>query len=154
MGAIFYLIFVKMGLSHQGVSKNPTFEIQRVPYLIPFHWSREAQNSFCFCSSSSGRPPPLACFCFNGNFNGKMAKNRFFGDKIQQECATTIQLSLLSYIFIALFRDTPLATIGRPWPDGQMAILAIFGHLAIGPCATNSGKWGIPEKSYKNVAQQ
>ena len=29
-----------------------------------------------------------------------------------------------------------------------------FGHLAIGPCATNSGKWGIPEKSYKNVAQQ
>ena len=49
------------------------------------------------------------------------------------------------------------ATIGHLWPDGQMAILAIlaiFGHLAIGPCATNSGKWGIPEKSYKNVAQQ
>ena len=32
--------------------------------------------------------------------------------------------------------------------------MAIYGHLAIGPCATNSGKWGIPEKSYKNVAQQ
>ena len=31
-------------------------------------------------------------------------------------------LSLLSYIFIALFRDTPLATIGRTWPDGQRAI--------------------------------
>ena len=24
--------------------KNPTFEIQWVPYLIPFLWSREAQN--------------------------------------------------------------------------------------------------------------
>ena len=36
----------------------------------------------------------------------------------------------------------------------NMAKMAIYGHLAIGPCATNSGKWGIPEKSYKNVAQQ
>ena len=35
-----------------------------------------------------------------------------------------------------------------------MAIMAIYGHLAIGPCATKIGKWGIPEKSYKNVAQQ
>ena len=34
------------------------------------------------------------------------------------------------------------------WP-----YLAIYGHLAIGPWAINSGKWGIPEKSYKNVAQ-
>ena len=32
--------------------------------------------------------------------------------------------------------------------------MAIFGHLAIGPWATNSGKWGIPEKIYKNVAKQ
>ena len=30
----------------------------------------------------------------------------------------------------------------------------ISGHLAIRPWATNSVKWGIPEKSYKNVAQQ
>ena len=29
---------------------------------------------------------------------------------------------LTDFIFIALFRDTPLATIGHPWPDGQMAI--------------------------------
>ena len=45
---------------------------------------------------------------------------------------------LLSYIFIALFRDTPLATIGRTWPDGHMAKngqnghLWPSGHLAIG----------------------
>ena len=32
--------------------------------------------------------------------------------------------------------------------------LAIYGHLAIGPCATNSSKWGIPEKKYKNIAQR
>ena len=38
--------------------------------------------------------------------------------------------------------------------NGKMAKMAISGHLAIGPWATNSGKWGIPEKSYKNVAQQ
>ena len=36
----------------------------------------------------------------------------------------------------------------------DMAKMAIYGHLAIGPWVTNSGKWGIPEKSYKNVAQQ
>ena len=27
------------------------------------------------------------------------------------------------------FRDTPLATIGHPWPDGQMAINGHFGHF-------------------------
>ena len=37
---------------------------------------------------------------------------------------------------------------------GHMAKMAIYGNMAIGPWATNSGKWGIPEKSYKNVAQQ
>ena len=27
------------------------------------------------------KDPPPACFCFNGNFNGKMAKNRFLAIK-------------------------------------------------------------------------
>ena len=40
---------------------------------------------------------------------------------------------------------------GHKWPN--MAKIAIYGHLAIGPCATNSGKWGIREKNNKNVAQ-
>ena len=31
--------------------------------------------------------------------------------------------------------------------------MAIYGHLAIGPCAINIGKWGIPEKSWENAAQ-
>ena len=44
------------------------------------------------------------------------------------------------------------------WPFGHklpnMAKMAIYGHMAIGPCATNMGKQGIPEKNFKNVAQQ
>ena len=43
-------------------SQNPTFEIQRVPYLIPFHWSREAQSSFLFFSVAHLEGPPLAFF--------------------------------------------------------------------------------------------
>ena len=54
-----------------GVSKKTTFEIQRVPYLSPFHWSREAQNNFCFCFIAHLEGPPLAFFCFNRNYNGK-----------------------------------------------------------------------------------
>ena len=30
---------------------------------------------------TSWKLPPLACFCFNGNFNGKMAKNHFLAIK-------------------------------------------------------------------------
>ena len=50
-----------------------------------------------------------------------------FGHKILQEHATIIQLALLSYIFIALSRDTSLAHIFlhmAKWP---------YGHMAIGP---------------------
>ena len=36
----------------------------------------------------------------------------------------------------------------------NMAKMAIYGTLAIRPSANNMGKWGIPEKSYENVAQQ
>ena len=57
-------------------------------------------------------------------------------------------------IFIVLFRDTLLATIGRTMDDRQMAINGQNGQMVIGPCATNSGKWSIPEKNYKNVAHQ
>ena len=43
-------------------------------------------------------------------------------------------------------------------PDGHMAInghmghIWPYGHRTI--CKKNMGKWGIPGKSYKNVAQQ
>ena len=35
----------------------------------------------------------------------------------------------------------------------NLLYLAIYSHLAISQYATNSGKWGIPEKKYKIVAQ-
>ena len=40
------------------------------------------------------------------------------------------------------------------WGDSHFDKYGQNGHLAIGPCATNSGKWGIPEKNNTNVAQQ
>ena len=43
-----------------------------------------------------------------------------FGNQIQQERVTSIQLALLSYIFMILFRDTPLAHIRLIY--GLMAI--------------------------------
>ena len=92
---------------------------------------------------------------------GQNMQKLIFGHKILQEHATTIQLALLSYIFIALSRDTPLANIFFAqgpmaiWPYGHIwPYLAIYGLMAIGPYATNMGKWGIPGKIYKNVAQQ
>ena len=56
-------------------------------------------------------------------------------------------------------------TLGLNWPPKWLILsqknkwpfwpyLAIYGHLAIGPYATNMRKWGIPEKNYKNVVQQ
>ena len=40
--------------------------------------------------------------------------------------------------------------LGHKWPN--MAKMVIYGHLATGPCATNMGKQGIPEKNFKNIA--
>ena len=73
---------------HLGVSrihgKNKKFEIQWVPYLIPFLLFSGFQNSFCFCSSSIGRPSPTnfrlqwEFQCENDQKN-EMAKNHFSG---------------------------------------------------------------------------
>ena len=46
-----------------------------------------------------------------------------------------------------LFRCVSIPGAYRP-KNGQN------GHLAIRPCAINTGNWGIPEKNYENVAQQ
>ena len=90
----------------------------------------------------------------------------FFGEKklrlflLHKSYGRTIPDSGYSYIFILLSGDTPLTHICDMWSDGQMAILAIYGyiwlymaiygHLAIVPRATNSGKWGYPRKELKN----
>ena len=41
-------------------------KFHRVPYLIPFHWSREAQNSVCFRDCSTGMPPLFAIGILTG----------------------------------------------------------------------------------------
>ena len=86
------------------------------------HWLTDFRTVFVFALGPF-LPMFVIFFDFNGNFNGKMAKNHFLAIKSS--------------------RSVPF------WP-----YLAIYGHLAFGPWPTNNGKWGIPEKSYKNVAQQ
>ena len=49
-----------------------------------------------------------------------------FDYKIYLESVTMIELALLSYIFIALFRDILLGYICRLWFDGQMAVNGQF----------------------------
>ena len=71
--------------------------------------------------------------CTRGNF-----PKSIFGNKISFRNA-------LSYIFIALFRDTSLAHICHIY--GLVAILAIYGHMAIRPYATNMGKLYLGIKS-------
>ena len=71
-----------------------------VPNFAP--WLTDFRTVFVFALGPF-LPMFVIFFGFNGNFNGKMEKNRF---------------------------------------------------LAIKSSRTNSGKWGIPEKSYKNVAQR
>ena len=48
-----------------------------------------------------------------------------------------VKLALPNYIFIALLRDTPLAYFCPTRLNGPMAILAIYGTLAIRPRAIN-----------------
>ena len=104
----------------------------------------------------------ISIFCrFQSVKTGQNMQKSIFGHKILQEHATTIQLTLLSYSFIALFRDTPLAHICRIWSNGHMAIYGqIWPNMAIWPYGHRTiskkkmGKWGIPGKIYKNVAQQ
>ena len=81
-----------------------------VPKLFPLlHWF---QNSFCFYSRMF---PSHASNFFR-------LQKTFFGYKIRQDCATTVQLALLSYMSIALFRDTPLGDIRGAWCDCHLAI--------------------------------
>ena len=60
----------------------------------------------------------------------------------------------LSYIFNALFRDTPLGHVYITQPNSQN--IQICGYLAIwlfGCAQKTIPEWGIREKSIKNVAQ-
>ena len=75
--------------------------------------------------------------------------------KIWLKCPTKVRSTQLSYILKALLRDTPLAYrfvytmchLTSTWPPATC-------HLPPGTWnAKTMGKWGIPEKSFENVAQ-
>ena len=76
-------------------------------------------------------------FQYSRGYTRENFQKSIFGHKILQEHATTIQLALLSYIFIALSRDTPLAHVCRLWSDGHMAINR---HMAIYLYTCKEGK--------------
>ena len=64
----------------QRIPKKLKWKFWRVPYLIPFFWPWEAQNSFCFWDCMSGRPSPgprLTVFC-NGDISGEIFQNGFW----------------------------------------------------------------------------
>ena len=85
-----------------------------------------------------------------GNIQKLLSGNNFW-----LECPTDLRSAPLSYIFNALFRDTPLGHGFCAQPNSQIAkYLANFGYLAIRLCAKNMAKGGIPEKNIKNVAQR
>ena len=87
---------------------------------------------------------------------------KLFYSSIILAVESLVRMGDLSHqIFIDLSRDTPLAHIYRIWSDGHKAIygqkwpnMAIwpYGHRTISK--KSMGKWGIPGKIYKNVAQQ
>jgi len=55
------------------MGKNKKFEIQWVPYLIPFFCHKNSTTVFVFALAQlEGLPQNF--FGFNGNFNGKLTK--------------------------------------------------------------------------------
>ena len=76
-----------------------------------------------------------------------------YGHNFWLESPTKVRLTQLSYILKAVFRDTPLAysfsggQVAR-WPGGQVARWQVAGGTK-----ETIGKWGIPKKSFQNVAQ-
>ena len=50
------------------------------------------------------------------------------------------------YVLIELLSSSPPMPMGHVAINGHWPYMAIFGHMAIGPNATNMGKLGIPEK--------
>ena len=67
---------------------------------------------------------------------GKIDAQIYFGHNFWPEGPTDLRSTPLSYIFHALFRDTPLGHVYRAQPNSQIAKLAkyldiwLFGYLA------------------------
>ena len=73
------------------------------------------------------------------------------GNKKDDEMIPDIRVILILMNFWIL-HWTYLQVVPCRWPYGHK--WPNMAKMAIEPCATNMGKQGIPEKNYKNVAQQ
>ena len=62
---------------------------------------------------------------------GKIDAHIYFGHNFWQEGPTDLRSTPLSYIFDALFRDTPLGHVCRTQPNSQIAKLAIYRDIGI-----------------------
>ena len=77
------------------------------------------------------------------------------GHNFWMECPMDLNSTPLSYIFNALFRDTPLAHLLLRHVCHVCHICHVTCVIYV-TCETlrKVGKWGIPEKSIKNVGQR
>ena len=81
-----------------------------------------------------------------GNIQKSLSGNNFW-----QECPTDLRLMPLSYIFNALFRNTPLGYVHHTNPNNQIAkypniwLIWLFGYLA---ACKNHARAGYPWKEY------
>ena len=80
------------------------------------------------------------------------------GHNFRLECPTDLRVTPLCYIFNALFRDTSLAYLlsRRVCHICHVASVTCVTCVTFVTCQVTRkvGKWGIPEKSIKNVAQR
>ena len=95
-------------------------------------------------------PRRAVCSLERGYRWGNIQKS-FLGDNFWLECPTDLRSTPLSYIFNALFRDTPLGHVCRTPPNSQIAKLAkyldiwLFGYLTV---RKNHAQVGYPWKEH------
>ena len=88
---------------------------------------------------------------YNVDYNGAIFQKSFSGNNFWLECPTDLRSTPLSYIFDALFRDTPLGHVYHTQPNSQIAKLAkyldiwLFGYLA---ARKNHTRVGYPWKEH------
>ena len=130
------------------IEKISEFPIMHVPNLFPLlHWF---QNTFCFlcCSTPSHVGKHFKCsWGYSwGNFQKSISGHNFW-----LEWPTDVRSMPLSYIFNALFRDTPLGHVFCAQPNSQIAkypniwLIWLFGYSA---ARKKHGQVGYPCKEY------
>ena len=139
------------GFLFSKISETP---IVHVPKLFPLlHWF---QNTFCFlcCSTPSHVGNHFKCsWGYSwGNFQKSISGHNFW-----LEWPTDVRSTPLSYIFNALFRDTPLDHVFCAQPNSQIAKLAkyldiwLFGYLA---ARQKHGQVGYPWKEHSKCSSE